>query len=143
MLAPSSLSTPAPACVKLPVPLITPEWVALPTDRVALAYRPETRRELIESKKTLEDQTGRPVRWFAYPFGGRQNFRPERLPLVYEAGYEACFSGFGGFVYPRKAEPVVPREPVPCFRSLLNLELHLAGCLDWVYAVKRQVGMIT
>jgi len=31
----------------LRLPADTPEWVALPTDRVALAYRPETRRELI------------------------------------------------------------------------------------------------
>jgi peptidoglycan/xylan/chitin deacetylase (PgdA/CDA1 family) len=103
----------------------------------------ETRRELVESKKTLEDQIGRPVRWFAYPFGGRQNFRLEHLPLVYEAGYDACFSGFGGCVYPRMAEPILPREPAPSFPSLLNLELHLAGCLDWMYALKRQVGMIS
>jgi hypothetical protein len=25
----------------------------------------------------------------------------------------------------------------------LNLELHLAGCLDWVYQVKRSVGLIS
>jgi len=31
----------------LRLPANTPEWVALPTDRIALAYHPETRRELI------------------------------------------------------------------------------------------------
>ncbi len=105
--------------------------------------REDTYRELVESKKRLEDELGRTVRWFAYPFGGRQNFRLEHLPLVYEAGYDACFSGYGGCIYPRMAEPILPREPAPSFPSLLNLELHLAGCLDWVYALKRQVGMIT
>ena len=103
----------------------------------------QARRELIDSKKTLEEQTGRPVRWFAYPFGGKQNFCLDRLPLVHEAGYEACYSGFGGFVNPRAREPILPRQPVPCFQSLLNLELHLTGCLDWVYALKRQAGMIS
>lgn len=113
----------------------------------------QARRELTESKQTLEEQTGRPVRWFAYPFGLRDKFRPELLPLVREAGYEACFSGFGGFVNPRLhqpsfeqpsfEQPILPRVPAPSFDSLLNLELHLTGCLDWVYALKRQAGMIS
>jgi hypothetical protein len=36
----------------------------------------------------------------------------------------------------------VPRDAVPCFKSLLILELHLTGCLHWVYALKRRVGML-
>jgi peptidoglycan/xylan/chitin deacetylase (PgdA/CDA1 family) len=101
------------------------------------------RRELVESKQTLEQQLGRPVRWFAHPFGGRQNFRAEHLPLVYEAGYDACFSGHGGFVDVRAHESVLPRVAVPSFRTLLDLEIYLTGCLEWLYALKRQVGMIT
>jgi peptidoglycan/xylan/chitin deacetylase (PgdA/CDA1 family) len=98
--------------------------------------------ELVESKRTLEDRLGRPVRWFAYPFGGRQHFDPDRLALVREAGYEGCFSGFGGFVYPERRDAIVPREPVTYFRSLVNLELHLSGCLDWLYALKRRAGIV-
>jgi peptidoglycan/xylan/chitin deacetylase (PgdA/CDA1 family) len=102
----------------------------------------EARRELSDSKSTLEDRLGRPVKWFAYPFGGRQNFGPERLPLVTEAGYEGCVSAFGGFVYPHLRESILPREAVPFFRSILNLELHLTGCLHWVYAIKRRAGLL-
>jgi peptidoglycan/xylan/chitin deacetylase (PgdA/CDA1 family) len=102
----------------------------------------EARLELALSKKTLEDQLGRPARWFAYPYGSRVTFPEERLPLVYEVGYSGCFSGYGGFVYPGMKGRILPREPVPCFRSLLNLELHLTGCLHWVYALKRKAGMI-
>ena len=102
----------------------------------------QARHELVDSKKTLEDRLGRPVQWFAYPYGGRENFLPERLPMVYEAGYRGCFSGFGGFAYPPLNGQIVPREAVPYFRSLLNLEVHLTGCLDWMYALKRKVGMI-
>jgi peptidoglycan/xylan/chitin deacetylase (PgdA/CDA1 family) len=100
------------------------------------------RRELVDSRKTLEDKLGRPVRWFAYPFGGNSNFRTDCLPLVYEAGYQGCVSGHGGFVYPHLNQPTVPREPVPYFRSVLNLELHLTGCLHWLYTVKRRVGIL-
>jgi peptidoglycan/xylan/chitin deacetylase (PgdA/CDA1 family) len=103
----------------------------------------QARAELVESKRVLEEQTGRRVRWFAYPYGGRHNFCLDYLPLVREAGYEACFSGYGGSVNPRQLEPILPRVPVPNFRSLLNLEMHLSGCLDWVYALKRQAGMIS
>jgi peptidoglycan/xylan/chitin deacetylase (PgdA/CDA1 family) len=97
----------------------------------------EARRELRDSKKTLENRLGRPARWLAYPFGGIGNFRPEYLPLVREAGYEGCFSWYGGMVRPGMLGQVLPREPMPYFRSLLNLELHLAGCLDWFYGLKR------
>jgi hypothetical protein len=34
------------------------------------------------------------------------------------------------------------REAVPYFRSILHLELHLRGCLDWLYGVKRRLGMM-
>lgn len=98
--------------------------------------------ELVDSRKTLEDRLGRPVQWFAYPYGGRQHFSAERLPLVYEAGYRGCFSGFGGFAHPNTKNHVVPRVPVPCFQSLINLEVHLTGSLNWVYALKRKVGLI-
>jgi peptidoglycan/xylan/chitin deacetylase (PgdA/CDA1 family) len=102
----------------------------------------QARTELIESKKTLEDRLGLPVRWLAYPFGAKTNFRLDRLPLLQEAGYEGVMSGFGGFVFPHLDEPIMPRIPVPQFQSLLNLELHLTGCLQWIYAIKRQAGMM-
>jgi peptidoglycan/xylan/chitin deacetylase (PgdA/CDA1 family) len=103
----------------------------------------QARFELIESKRTLEERLEQPVRRFAHPFGGRQNFRPEYLPLVYQAGYDACFSGFGGFLYPSMRGTVLPRIPTPSFPTVLNLEVHLTGCLDWFYALKRQVGLVS
>ncbi len=35
-----------------------PEWIVLPTDRIALAYRPETRRELIADDEPKVDAAG-------------------------------------------------------------------------------------
>jgi peptidoglycan/xylan/chitin deacetylase (PgdA/CDA1 family) len=102
----------------------------------------DARRELSESKQRLEDTLARPVRFFAYPFGGPNNFRREYLPLVYELGYDACFSAISGLVEPHMRGQILPRVPMPYFRSLLNLELYLAGCLDWFYQMKRRVGLI-
>ncbi len=100
----------------------------------------QAQREIIESKQTLESRLDRPVRWLAYPFGGTHDLRPELVPYIEEAGYDGCLSAFGGFVYPGCDVRVLPRTPVPVFHSLLNLELHLTGCLDWMYAVKRRLG---
>ncbi len=101
----------------------------------------EARREIFGSKAVLEERLGRPVRWFAYPFGGKNNFRPEAAALVEEAGYEGCLSGFGGFVRPGGDCRILPRDSAACYQGLLNLELHLRGCLDWYYALKRGVRL--
>lgn len=99
-------------------------------------------RELAESKRALEEQLQRPARWFAYPFGGREHFRPEYLPLVFETGYQGCVSAYGGFVRPGMKGQILPREAMPYFRNLTHMELHLSGCFDWIYACKRRLGWI-
>jgi peptidoglycan/xylan/chitin deacetylase (PgdA/CDA1 family) len=99
------------------------------------------RREIFDSKKLIEDRVGRAVHWFAYPYGGPQHFRPEQLELVLQAGYAGCLSGYGGFVN-RKTDPrLLPREDINFFHCTLQLELHLAGCLNWLYALKRGIGI--
>ena len=90
------------------------------------------RQELSESKRLLEDRLGRQVHWFAYPFGRRECFPVERLPLVQEAGYEGCVSAYGGFVYKGADDRILPRECVPAYGPLV-LELRLSGCLNWLY----------
>jgi len=98
----------------------------------------QARHELTESKRVLEARIQCPVRWFAYPYGQRGNLQREFVSLIQEVGYEACFSGYGGTVSAGREDFVLPRESVPYFSSVLNLELHLTGCLDWMYSLKRR-----
>ncbi len=98
--------------------------------------------EMVQSRVVLEEQTGQPIRWFAYPFGGKEHARPDLASLVEQAGYEGCLSGHGGFVFPASNDRILPREAVPSFRSLVNLELHLAGCLEWYYDLRRWLGLL-
>ena len=103
----------------------------------------EAQREIIESKRELEKRLERPVRWLAYPFGGTQDLQPEVASYIEEAGYDGCLSAYGGFVYPgcnERAADSACRSP--SFKSVLNLELHLTGCLNWMYALKRRLGLI-
>jgi peptidoglycan/xylan/chitin deacetylase (PgdA/CDA1 family) len=99
--------------------------------------------ELTASRRTIEDHLGRSCRFFAYPFGGPNHFRPEYLPMIEEAGYEGGLSAFGGFVRPGCDDRLLPREAMPYFKSLSHLELHLSGCLHWWYALRgRELGKV-
>jgi peptidoglycan/xylan/chitin deacetylase (PgdA/CDA1 family) len=102
----------------------------------------EALREMRDSRKTIENELGQPIRWFAYPYGGVENGRPDLVSLTEQAGYEGCLSGFGGFVWPGCGDHLLPREPVPYFHDLVNLELHLTGCLEWYYALRRRLGTL-
>jgi len=54
----------------------------------------EARREIIDSKKMLEDIFGQPVRHFCYPYG---DWNEAVRDMVREAGYETATSTIPGF----------------------------------------------
>ncbi len=58
--------------------------------------RDDALRELAESKALLESKLGRPVKLFAYPFGGLEHFNSEIQNLASEAGYEAACTTIRG-----------------------------------------------
>jgi peptidoglycan/xylan/chitin deacetylase (PgdA/CDA1 family) len=68
-------------------------------------------RELIRSRRALEDHLGHPVQWFAYPAG---KFSPHAVQLVRQAGYVLA----------------VTTEPGPDQHARQPLELHRYEVLD-------------
>ena len=54
------------------------------------------RFDLEASKRKLEEQLGRPVRLFAYPFGRPDNISESTRELVRQIGFVCCASSFGG-----------------------------------------------
>jgi peptidoglycan/xylan/chitin deacetylase (PgdA/CDA1 family) len=53
--------------------------------------------EIGGSRETLQDLLGRPVRYFAFPFGDRRNLSVRAFELAFAAGYEAACSAYGGY----------------------------------------------
>lgn len=62
---------------------------------VNLASFPNTETALAvvhDDKKKLEQMIGASLRWFAFPFGGREHISPVAMEAVQRSGYEAAFS---------------------------------------------------
>ena len=57
----------------------------------------EARREIVDSKKLLEDDFGIPIRHFCYPYGA---WNDAVRAMVQEAGYETAISTIPGFNTP-------------------------------------------
>jgi glycosyltransferase involved in cell wall biosynthesis/peptidoglycan/xylan/chitin deacetylase (PgdA/CDA1 family)/SAM-dependent methyltransferase len=81
-----------------------PMLAALP---VAL-QRDEVRR----SKVDLEEILGRPVSWFAYPYGSSGTYTEESVGVVRQAGFAAACSGLPGSVELRTDRFQLPRVKV-------------------------------
>lgn len=95
----------------------------------------EARREILGSRRLLEERLGRPVRAFAYVKGGRDSYTPEVVRAVEEAGYQVAFTGITGPASPRDPRFEVPRynvEPLPAatFERLLLGDCDLMAWKD-------------
>jgi peptidoglycan/xylan/chitin deacetylase (PgdA/CDA1 family) len=87
----------------------------------------QARVEVFESRRQLEQLTGRPVLLFSFPFGGFHNIRPEVRTMVMEAGYRALFSAHGGFIDDDTELLDIPRIGVSSEHSPLALMMELEG----------------
>jgi peptidoglycan/xylan/chitin deacetylase (PgdA/CDA1 family) len=58
------------------------------------------RSELCDSRKKLQDWTGQPVDYFAFPYGLVANISQEAIDMLVEAGYQAFVSAFGAWNFP-------------------------------------------
>ncbi len=69
-------------------------------DHVDLGKEPSWSAEgqILGCKKDIEDKIGLEAKYFAYPFGGKENIRTDTRNLVKEAGFQCCCSCYGGKV---------------------------------------------
>ncbi len=60
----------------------------------------ELRREIPDVRKRLQDWTGQPIDYFAFPFGLKRNISQEAIDKVFESGFKCFVSAAGGMNYP-------------------------------------------
>jgi len=56
--------------------------------------------EIVVAGEELQQSLGKPVRYFAFPFGLPANLRPEAFEIAYDAGYDGVCSAYGGYNRP-------------------------------------------
>jgi len=54
--------------------------------------------EVMQSRDDLEMIIGKPVDFFSFPFGRKENICAEAVEFVQKAGYRAMFSAYGGYI---------------------------------------------
>lgn len=64
--------------------------------------RDELYDELVASRDDLAAALGRPVRYFAFPFGQPQNMTSAAFELARDAGFAGICSAYGGYNFPRE-----------------------------------------
>ncbi|NMB58147.1 MAG: polysaccharide deacetylase family protein [Chloroflexi bacterium] len=72
----------------------------------------QARHELVESRRLIEQELGKPVETLAYPNGGQADFNPEVIAVAREAGYKLAFTLMPGsnFFRQLRADPYTIRR---------------------------------
>lgn len=56
----------------------------------------ELRREITDVRKRLQDWTGQPIHYFAFPYGLQKNISQRAIDTVFDSGYKCFVSAMGG-----------------------------------------------
>ena len=80
------------------------------THSVLSVLSPEMqRKEILESKSSLEELLGHPLSSFAYPFGTRSDYTKETVRIVQESGFNCACSNFSNRFWPNNDNYQLPR----------------------------------
>jgi peptidoglycan/xylan/chitin deacetylase (PgdA/CDA1 family) len=89
----------------------------------------QVRRELIDSKRSLEAILARPVDTFSVPFG---EYTDETLRLAREAGYDSILTCDPEVIEPRREPLGIGRFKVGADDWMLEFKLKAAGAYRWL-----------
>ncbi|MBW2146702.1 MAG: polysaccharide deacetylase family protein [Deltaproteobacteria bacterium] len=96
--------------------------------------RVERRKELVDSRKILEDKLGAPVHSFCYPFG---EFNEEVEREVQEAGYTSACTVMRGNRHGRRDLFRIKRIPMHQRNGLLRLIYRTSVFYHWEHLIKK------
>ncbi len=98
--------------------------------RLASLDEEEQRREIVESKETIESRLGHQASAFAYPFGSLLDYNETSVRLVREAGYRLAVSNRFG-VNGRTRDPwALRRIWIDATDDLASFQAKLEGKMD-------------
>jgi peptidoglycan/xylan/chitin deacetylase (PgdA/CDA1 family) len=89
-------------------------------------------QEVVAAGVQLRKAVGRPVRYFAFPYGRPANLSSEAFALARRAGYEAVCSAYGGFNYPGDD---------PFHIQRIGVDNNMIGLKNWVTGDPRKLHL--
>lgn len=93
--------------------------------------------EIAGDRAALERLTGRPVRYFAWPFGASENLSSMAREAIVEAGFEAAFTTIPGR-YQLDGDPMrIGRDMLSLEETPSIWEARLQGAYDFFYRLRR------
>jgi peptidoglycan/xylan/chitin deacetylase (PgdA/CDA1 family) len=101
-------------------------------DHVDLGKEPlrSAKRQIVGSKEDIEDKIGLEVKYFSYPFGGKDNIREETRNLVKEAGFACCCSCYGGKVIQQSDLYDLPR--IVTYPNCIEMRMELENFMTYL-----------
>jgi len=92
----------------------------------------EARKEIMDSKKRIEDAIGKGVRYFSYPYGGRNAFNKDVKMMVKDSGYEKAFTNIMGFNNSERDSYELNRIRIYGSDNLFRFRLKINGAYNWI-----------
>ncbi len=110
---------------------------------LALLDEEQARWEIAESKRIIEQRTGRRVRHFAYPFGLAAHAGEREFRLVEDCGFDTATTTREGNLFPAHSEHLfcLPRiEVTGRHQDVAFVDMRLSGVVSlWRYGPQRVV----
>ena len=104
------------------------------------ADRKKLEAEIIGSKNILESHLTKPVRFFAFPFGGRRNISSEAMELA-ASTYPHVLSDFGGENLPDSGISRRHLFRKDFYLDLWELELELQSVFDLIADIRQEYSL--
>lgn len=95
----------------------------------------EAREEIVACKERIEKEIGQQINTFAFPFGRADAIRDEVLEIVRSAGFDCCYSVYGGKVTP-KSDPYNLKR-VPMYPTITEMLMELDNFMTYYRGTMR------
>lgn len=112
--------------------------------RLSTVSEKDLRKEIIESKKILEDNLNKEISLFALPFGKDRDITEKTEQIIRKAGYKCCCTttGYRGIKKTVKINPYqLKRTPINNM-SLRKFKYLLKGVFDPYYLIKEKFNCL-
>ncbi|MBM3251226.1 MAG: polysaccharide deacetylase family protein [Candidatus Omnitrophica bacterium] len=93
-------------------------------------------REISESKKIIEDNIGKKVKYFAYPYGARDTFNENIKQMVKDSGYEKAYTNIMGFNNRNSDLYALRRIRIYGDDNISRFKMKINGAYNWVDRIK-------